>query len=95
MKEIKLNPIGFVSSAVTECMDKNWGTITSTILLQPNYVGALLPLDTLQEVHTSKIGLNDSLNTKENNKLLKQILTETADRFKIDLKLNTKNKSKN
>lgn len=41
MEEIKLKPIGFVSSSVTEQTDENWGQITSRILLQPEYVGAL------------------------------------------------------
>ena len=41
MKEIKLKPIGFVSSSVTEQTDENWGQITSRILLQPEYIGAL------------------------------------------------------
>ena len=45
MKEIKLKPIGFVSSSVTEKTDENWGQITSRILLQPEYIGALSGLE--------------------------------------------------
>ena len=41
MEEIKLKAIGLVSSPVTEQTDENWGQITSRILLQPEYVGAL------------------------------------------------------
>jgi tRNA-Thr(GGU) m(6)t(6)A37 methyltransferase TsaA len=41
MEEIKLKPIGFVSSSVTEQTDENWGQITSRILLQPEHIGAL------------------------------------------------------
>jgi len=45
MNEIKLKPIGFVSSPVTERMDENWGKITSKIILKPEYAGALVGLD--------------------------------------------------
>lgn len=45
MKEIKLIPIGFVSSPVTEQTDENWGKITSRILLQTEYIGALSGLE--------------------------------------------------
>jgi len=45
MNEIKLKPIGFVSSPVTERMDENWGEITSKIILQSEYSGALLGLE--------------------------------------------------
>ena len=41
MKEIKLTPIGSVSSPVTEQTDENWGHIISRIVLQPEYIGAL------------------------------------------------------
>ena len=41
MEEIKLKAIGFVSSSVIEQTDEKWGQITSRILLQPEYVGAL------------------------------------------------------
>lgn len=44
MEEIKLNIIGLVSSTVTEQTDENWGQITSRIILQPEYVGALCGL---------------------------------------------------
>jgi tRNA (adenine37-N6)-methyltransferase len=40
-KEIKLVPIGFVSSPATKQTDENWGQITSRILLEPEYTGAL------------------------------------------------------
>ncbi len=45
MNEIKLKPIGYVSSSVTERMDENWGEITSRIILQPEYTGALSGLE--------------------------------------------------
>jgi tRNA-Thr(GGU) m(6)t(6)A37 methyltransferase TsaA len=45
MKEIKLKPIGFVSSSVTEQTDENWGQITSRILLRPEYIGGLSGLE--------------------------------------------------
>jgi tRNA (adenine37-N6)-methyltransferase len=41
MKEIKLTPIGVVESPVTEQTDENWGQVTSRIVLQPEYAGAL------------------------------------------------------
>jgi tRNA (adenine37-N6)-methyltransferase len=41
MKEIKLTPIGFVKSSITERTDRSWGQTTSRILLQPDYIGAL------------------------------------------------------
>jgi tRNA-Thr(GGU) m(6)t(6)A37 methyltransferase TsaA len=50
MKEIKLMPIGFVASPVTEHTDENWGQITSRILLQPEYIGALSGLDDFSHV---------------------------------------------
>jgi len=45
MEEIKLKPIGFVSSPVTKRMDENWGKITSKIKLKPEYTGALTGID--------------------------------------------------
>ena len=45
MKEIKLTPIGFVSSPVTKQTDENWGQIISRIVLQPEYIGALSGLE--------------------------------------------------
>lgn len=45
MEEIKLKPIGYVSSSITEKMDENWGTVTSRILLKPEYAGALSGLE--------------------------------------------------
>ncbi|MEJ2040946.1 MAG: tRNA (N6-threonylcarbamoyladenosine(37)-N6)-methyltransferase TrmO [Desulfosarcinaceae bacterium] len=44
MEEIKLKPIGSVSSPVTERMDENWGEIISKIILKPESSGALLGL---------------------------------------------------
>jgi len=45
MDEIKLKPIGFVASSVTERVDENWGEITSKIVLNPEFSGALLGLE--------------------------------------------------
>jgi len=45
MKEIKLAPIGFVSSPVTKQTDENWGRIIARIVLQPEYIGALSGLE--------------------------------------------------
>ncbi|MGO9139674.1 MAG: tRNA (N6-threonylcarbamoyladenosine(37)-N6)-methyltransferase TrmO [Syntrophales bacterium] len=45
MNEIKLEPIGNVLSSVTERMDKNWGEIKSKIILNSDYIGALLGLE--------------------------------------------------
>ena len=45
MKEIKLTPIGFVSSPITKQTDENWGRIISRIVLQPGYIGALYGLE--------------------------------------------------
>lgn len=45
MQEINLIPIGFVSSPTTEQTDENWGQITSRILLQPEFIGALSGLE--------------------------------------------------
>jgi tRNA-Thr(GGU) m(6)t(6)A37 methyltransferase TsaA len=45
MEEIKLKPIGFVSSPIIERMDENWGEIKSKIILNPEYAGALTGLD--------------------------------------------------
>ena len=45
MNEIKLEPIGYVLSSVTERMDENWGEIKSKIILNPEYTGALLGLE--------------------------------------------------
>lgn len=44
-KEIKLSPVGFVSSSITEQTDENWGQIISRILLKPEYIGALSGLE--------------------------------------------------
>jgi len=41
MNKIELQPIGFVSSRVTERMDENWGKIISKIILEPEFAGAL------------------------------------------------------
>jgi len=45
MNEIKLEPIGYVLSTVTERMDENWGEIKSKIILNSEYTGALLGLE--------------------------------------------------
>ena len=41
MNKIELQPIGFVSSRVTERMDEKWGKIISKIILKPEFAGAL------------------------------------------------------
>jgi tRNA-Thr(GGU) m(6)t(6)A37 methyltransferase TsaA len=38
-------PIGFVSSPVSEPVDKNWGQVLSRITLKPEYKGSLLGLE--------------------------------------------------
>ena len=43
--DIRLQPIGFVSSPVTERTDENWGEIRSTVVLNPEFAGALLGLE--------------------------------------------------
>jgi len=45
MNKIELQPIGLVSSPVTERMDENWGEIKSKIILKPEYTGALSGLE--------------------------------------------------
>jgi tRNA-Thr(GGU) m(6)t(6)A37 methyltransferase TsaA len=45
MDEIKLKPIGYVSSPITEKIDENWGIVISRILLKSNYAGALSGLE--------------------------------------------------
>jgi tRNA (Thr-GGU) A37 N-methylase len=45
MYEIKLRPIGIVSSPITESMDEDWGEIRSKIILEPEFDGALLGLE--------------------------------------------------
>lgn len=45
MKEIILQPIGFVSSLITERIDENWGETKSKIILNSEYTGALLGLE--------------------------------------------------
>lgn len=45
MNKIELQPIGLVSSPVTERMDENWGEIKSKIILKPEYAGALSGLE--------------------------------------------------
>ncbi len=45
MNKINLNPIGYVSSPVTNRVDENWGEIKSKITLNQNFSGALLGLD--------------------------------------------------
>lgn len=45
MDEITLQPIGTVSSPVTERRDENWGETRSRIRLNPEFAGALLGLE--------------------------------------------------
>lgn len=45
MYEINMKPIGFVYSSVTERMDENWGEVTSKIILESEFAGALLGLE--------------------------------------------------
>ena len=45
MDEINLRPIGTVSSPITERTDQDWGSVTSTIVLAPEFAGALLGLE--------------------------------------------------
>jgi len=45
MDEIKLKPIGYISSSIAEKVDENWGAVTSRILLKPEYAGALSGLE--------------------------------------------------
>jgi tRNA-Thr(GGU) m(6)t(6)A37 methyltransferase TsaA len=45
MIEVRLKPVGFISSPVTEQTDENWGGVISRILLQPEYIGALSGLE--------------------------------------------------
>jgi tRNA-Thr(GGU) m(6)t(6)A37 methyltransferase TsaA len=45
MDEITLQPIGFLSSPVTERVDENWGETRSKIVLKPELAGALLGLE--------------------------------------------------
>ena len=47
---IVLNPIGFVSSTVTECIDRDWGNVTSHVVLKQAYVGALSGLEEFSHV---------------------------------------------
>ena len=43
--DITLQPIGFVSSPVTERTDENWGETRSKVVLNPEFAGALLGLE--------------------------------------------------
>ena len=45
MNKIIIEPIGFVSSTVSERMDANWGKVKSKIILEPEFAGALLGLE--------------------------------------------------
>jgi len=45
MDEIKLKPIGYVSSSITERVDENWGEAILRIVLRPKYAGALSGLE--------------------------------------------------
>jgi tRNA-Thr(GGU) m(6)t(6)A37 methyltransferase TsaA len=42
--ELLIKPIGVVESPVKEPVDENWGTITSRIILKPEYASGLLGL---------------------------------------------------
>jgi len=45
MDGITLQPIGIISSPVTERRDENWGETRSKVLLNPEFAGALLGLE--------------------------------------------------
>jgi tRNA-Thr(GGU) m(6)t(6)A37 methyltransferase TsaA len=45
MDSIKLTPIGVVTSEIKEATDENWGSVTSTIKLSPEFAPGLLGLD--------------------------------------------------
>jgi tRNA-Thr(GGU) m(6)t(6)A37 methyltransferase TsaA len=45
MNKIILEPVGFVSSPVSERIDENWGEVKSKIILKPEFAGALLGLE--------------------------------------------------
>jgi tRNA (adenine37-N6)-methyltransferase len=45
MNKIIIEPVGFVSSPVSERTDENWGEVKSKIILEPEFAGALLGLE--------------------------------------------------
>ncbi len=45
MNEIKIQPVGYVSSPVTSKVDENWGKIKSEIVLERSFSGAFLGLE--------------------------------------------------
>lgn len=45
MNKIIIEPVGFVSSPVSERIDENWGEVKSKIILKPEFAGALLGLE--------------------------------------------------
>ena len=45
MNKIIIEPVGYVSSPVSERMDENWGKVKSKIILEPEFAGALLGLE--------------------------------------------------
>ena len=45
MNEIMMQPVGYVSSPVTEKVDENWGKIRAEIVLEPRFSGAFLGLE--------------------------------------------------
>ena len=45
MDYIKLTPIGVVKLEIKEATDENWGSVTSTIKLNPEFAPGLLGLD--------------------------------------------------
>jgi hypothetical protein len=53
---------------------------------------ALLPIDKLQEISTEAKNIAPNIELKEKNRLVRKLITETADSLDIDLKLNKKAK---
>ena len=53
---------------------------------------ALLPVENLQQIHSEAKSISASIELKEKNKLVRKLISETADSLGIDLKLNTKTK---
>ena len=45
MNKIILEPVGFVSSPVSERTDENWGEVKSKIILRPEFAGGLSGLE--------------------------------------------------
>ena len=53
---------------------------------------ALLPVENLQQIHNEAKSISANIELKEKNKLVRKLITETADLLGIDLKLNKKKK---